>query len=85
MRRLASALLVTLVLAACGGDDLGNSPDTRGMALPDAERTLRAAGYETTTEDDAMFGVLIPSHFTVCHQEELNANMVKLEVAKHGC
>lgn len=84
MRKYAVGLLLA-VLVGCGGDDLGSSPDTRGMTLPDAERVLKKAGYSTTVEDDAVFGVLVPSHFTVCKQEELNSNLVKLEVAKHGC
>lgn len=85
MRYLLIVLLVAGLIVGCGGDDLGGSPDTRGMVLPDAERTLKKAGYSTTVEDDAMFGVLIPSHFTVCSQEEVNSSLVKLEVAKHGC
>jgi hypothetical protein len=80
-----AAVAVAFALASCGGADLGNSPDTRGMVLPEAEKALKKAGYAASVEDDALFGVIVPSHFTVCEQSEINSRMVKLEVAKHGC
>jgi len=82
---IAIALVVAAVAFAGCGDDLGNSPDTRGMALPQAKVALKRAGYSVTTTDDGVFGIMVPEHFIVCKQKEINANMVRLDVAKHGC
>src|SRR5215210_7459799 len=82
-KTIAIALIVATVAFAGCGDDLGNSPDTRGMALPQAEVALKRAGYSTTTTDDGAFGIVIPEHFIVCSQNEVNSNMVRLDVAKH--
>jgi hypothetical protein len=85
MRQLGPALVAVLGLAACGGPDLGDAPDTRGMVLPDAQKVLKEAGYEATVKSDGAFGVVVPSHFVVCDEERINAQFVRLEVAKHGC
>jgi hypothetical protein len=79
----AALLLVALGLNACGSkgaDPAG--PDVVGMTLPDAKTKLHKVGVQTTVHTDAMFGVLIPSHFIVCEEVPVNKRMVRLEVEK---
>jgi len=46
-------------------------PNVVGMRLPEAESTLSAAGYTTEPENtDTTFGIVVPSHYTVCEQSE---------------
>jgi len=82
---LAAAIL-TLSLAACGDKPEPAGPDVRGMSLPTAKTVLKKVGVTTSVHaKDALFGVLIASNFVVCDEEAINAHMVRLEVAKHGC
>jgi hypothetical protein len=78
--------LLLLVIAGCGGEDLGNAPDVRGLALPEAKQRLERANYRTSVKaEDALFGVIVEENFTVCDQHEPNGRLVPLDVAKHGC
>jgi hypothetical protein len=63
MKRL---LIVALVLAGCGGgEDLGDAPDVRGLALPEAKQKLERANYRPSVKaEDALFGVIIEGNFT---------------------
>lgn len=81
-RAQGAAILAALVFAGCGGDDLGSAPDVRGLALPEAKRMLKRADFGTSVSDDAMFGVIIESHFTVCDQHSPEGRLVPLEVSK---
>jgi hypothetical protein len=87
MRKIAYFLLVVIsatLLAGCGEDAAG--PDVRGMTLPDAKAALADAGITASTHaTDAAFGVLVEENFVVCDVEAVNEQMVRLEVAKHGC
>lgn len=78
----AAVVAVAAMLAACGSEDLGSAPDVRGLQLPEAKRMLKNQGYRTTVEDDALFGVIIESHFTVCEQKSPQGKLVPLEVSK---
>lgn len=84
MRKLLAGLIVALALglSACGSEDLGAAPDVRGLALPEAEALLKKAGFETTVTDDALFGVIVESHFTVCEQHSPEGQLVPIEVSK---
>ena len=56
------------------------------MTLPDAKAALAEAGVTASTHaTDAAFGVVVEENFVVCDVEAVNENMVRLEVAKHGC
>jgi hypothetical protein len=70
----------------CGGNDgndLGGAPDVRGLSLPDAKRKLERANYRASEKaEDALFGVIIESNFTVCDQHEPNGRLVPIDVAK---
>ncbi len=61
-------------------------PDVVGMRLPEAESTLSAAGYTTDPENtDTTFGIVVPSHYTVCEQSEPHGSVVNLLAQKYGC
>ena len=61
-------------------------PDVVGMRLPEAESTLSAAGYTTEPENtDTTFGIVVPSHYTVCEQSEPRGSVVNVLAQKYGC
>jgi hypothetical protein len=78
----AGALASAVLLAACGETDLGGAPNVQGLALDTANVQLERAGFSSSVTDDAMFGVIIESHFTVCEQGAPNGQLVPLEVSK---
>lgn len=78
---LTVGAIAAAALAGCGGG-LGDAPDVRGLSLPEARHQLKAAGYSASVTDDAMFGVIIPSHFTVCDESGPKGNLVPLKVSK---
>jgi uncharacterized lipoprotein len=62
------------------------APDVIGMRLPAAESTLLAAGYTTEPENtDTTFGIVVPSHYTVCEQSEPHGSVVNVLAQKYGC
>jgi beta-lactam-binding protein with PASTA domain len=61
-------------------------PNVVGMRLPQAQAELRAAGYRTRAENtDTVFGIVVPSHYTVCEQSEPSGNVVTVLAQKYGC
>jgi len=61
-------------------------PDVVGMRLPEAESTLSAVGYTTEPENtDTTFGIVVPSHYTVCEQSEPHGSVVNVLAQKYGC
>jgi hypothetical protein len=61
-------------------------PEVIGMRLPEAESTLRAAGFTTQAENtDTTFGIVIKSHYTVCTESEPHGNVVTVLAQKYGC
>jgi beta-lactam-binding protein with PASTA domain len=61
-------------------------PSVVGMRLPEAKSTLRAAGYQTQAENtDTTFGIVIPSHYTICEQSEPHGDVVTVLAQKYGC
>jgi hypothetical protein len=61
-------------------------PDVVGMRLPQARSTLSAAGYTTRAENtDTTFGIVVPSHYTVCEQSDPQGNLVTVLAQKYGC
>lgn len=62
------------------------APNVVGMRLPEAESTLSAAGYTTEPENtDTTFGIVVPSHYTVCEQSEPHGSVVNILAQKYGC
>jgi len=56
------------------------------MRLPEAKVTLSAAGYQTRAENtDTTFGIVVPSHYTICEQSEPQGNVVVVLAQKYGC
>jgi hypothetical protein len=85
MKKLATVGVViaaTSSLVACGGTDLRGAPNVKGLALPDAEQQLKQAGYAPSVKTDALFGVIIPEHFSVCDEGSPNGKLVPLTVSK---
>lgn len=61
-------------------------PSVIGMRLPEAESTLRAAGFKTQAENtDTTFGIVVRSHYTICSQSEPHGDVVTVLAQKYGC
>lgn len=61
-------------------------PSVIGMRLPEAESTLRAAGFQTQAENtDTTFGIVVRSHYTICTQSEPHGDVVTVLAQKYGC
>lgn len=61
-------------------------PNVVGMRLPAAEAELSAAGFSTVAENtDTTFGILVPSHYTVCEESKLAGDSVRVLAQKYGC
>jgi hypothetical protein len=61
-------------------------PNVIGMRLPAAEAELSAAGFKTLAENtDTTFGILVPSHYTVCTETPLGGDTVEVLAQKYGC
>ena len=82
---LGGAALAALALTAagCGGsEDLKGAPNVKGLALPSAEAVLHKHGYSASVSDDALFGVIIKSHFKVCDEHAPDGHLVPIDVSK---
>ncbi len=61
-------------------------PNVIGMRLPEAESTLKAAGFQTQAENtDTTFGIVVRSHYTICTQSEPHGDVVTVLAQKYGC
>jgi beta-lactam-binding protein with PASTA domain len=61
-------------------------PDVVGMKLPEAKAELQSAGFHTVAVNtDTVFGIVVPSHYTVCEETPLGGNNVKVLAQKYGC
>lgn len=76
-----------MMIAGCGGQGKPPpGPDVRGMALPDAKKTLDSSGVAYSVKaDDGLFGVVVEENWQVCSEERVNDTYVTLHVKKHGC
>jgi predicted small lipoprotein YifL len=77
----ASASLASLA-AGCGQENLKGAPNVKGLTLPTAERVLKQHGYTGDPKSSALFGILIPSHYTVCGESTPNGHLVPLNAEK---
>jgi hypothetical protein len=67
-------------------NELEPVPDVVGLRLPQARSTLSAAGYTTRAENtDTTFGIVVPSHYTVCEQSDPQGTVVTVLAQKYGC
>ena len=99
MKRLAlfSSLLVVVVAIGVLGGSLATAspsptlersgvPNVVGMKLPAAEATLKTHGYHPKPfNTDTLFGIVEPSHYTVCHEYKPVGHKVRLLAQKYGC
>jgi alpha-acetolactate decarboxylase len=61
-------------------------PNVIGMRLPQAQSALKAAGYQVRAENtDTTFGIVVPSHYTICEQSEPQGTIVNVLAQKYGC
>lgn len=61
-------------------------PNVVGLKLPVASERLRAAGWiPRPFNTDTTFGIIVPSHYTVCHEYRPIGKRVRLLAQKYGC
>ena len=61
-------------------------PNVVGLRLPEAKVDLQQAGYTVrATNTDTTFGILVPSHYTICKQSPPRGNVVVVLAQKYGC
>jgi hypothetical protein len=64
----------------------GGPPDVVGLNLVVAEERLRSAGWiPRPFNTDTLFGIVVPSHYTVCHEYRPIGHKVRLLAQKYGC
>ena len=61
-------------------------PNVVGLRLPVASERLRAAGWiPRPFNTDTLLGIVVPSHYTVCHEYRPIGKRVRLLAQKYGC
>jgi hypothetical protein len=64
----------------------GSPPNVVGLKLPVATERLRDAGWiPKPFNTDTLFGIVEPSHYTVCHEYKPVGHKVRLLAQKYGC
>ena len=64
----------------------GGPPNVVGLNLVVAEARLRSAGWiPRPFNTDTLFGIVVPSHYTVCHEYRPIGHKVRLLAQKYGC
>jgi beta-lactam-binding protein with PASTA domain len=82
---LAVALWIVIGLSlklASGGTDLRGAPNVQGLTLDVAEQQLKNHGFGADVHDNALFGVIVASHFTVCDEHSPIGHLVVVDVSK---
>ena len=84
--RVAAAEVESEEGAVAEEESSSEPPNVIGMRLPEAESTLRAAGFKTQAENtDTTFGIVVRSHYIICTQGEPHGNVVTVLAQKYGC
>lgn len=61
-------------------------PNVVGLPLPAAKQLLSQAGYKTVAKNtDTTFGIIVPSHYTICTQSKPRGDLVVVLAQKYGC
>jgi hypothetical protein len=61
-------------------------PNVVGLNLVVAEEHLRADGWVPRPfNTDTLFGIVVPSHYTVCHEYRPVGRKIRLLAQKYGC
>lgn len=64
----------------------GGPPNVVGLNLVIAESRLRSAGWVPKPfNTDTLLGIVVPSHYTVCHEYKPIGKRVRLLAQKYGC
>jgi hypothetical protein len=64
----------------------GGPPNVVGLNLVVASDRLRSAGWiPRPFNTDTLFGIVVPSHYTVCHEYAPIGKKVRLLAQKYGC
>jgi hypothetical protein len=98
MKRLAvvPVVLTVLALSLVGGSfataspqpqlEKAGPPNVVGLNLVVAEERLRDDGWAPRPfNTDTLFGIVVPSHYTVCHEYRPIGRKVRLLAQKYGC
>lgn len=98
MKRLAlvPVLLAVLALSLVGSSfataapqpqlKKAGPPNVVGLNLVVAEERLRSDGWiPRPFNTDTLFGIVVPSHYTVCHEYRPIGKKVRLLAQKYGC
>jgi hypothetical protein len=81
-RALIIMMALFFVLVGCGSTNLDGAPNVNGLSLPSAEEQLEAHGYKASVTTEALFGVIIKSHYTVCSEGTPDGKLVPIKVEK---
>ncbi|HET6241628.1 MAG TPA: PASTA domain-containing protein [Arthrobacter sp.] len=61
-------------------------PNVVDLPLDVAEELLEEAGYRVAASNtDTTFGIVVPSHYTVCTQDPPRGQIVPVLAQKYGC
>jgi len=86
---IVSSVFVALALLFGSADAVAQKagpPNVVGLKLPVATERLRAAGWiPRPFNTDTIFGIVVPSHYTVCHEYAPIGKRVRLLAQKYGC
>ena len=84
-----SSLLVAVALLLGSGEAVAQKagpPNVVGLKLPIASERLRAAGWTPVPfNTDTLLGIVVPSHYTVCHEYPPIGRRVRILAQKYGC
>lgn len=87
---VVSSVLVALALLFGAGNAVARTaspPNVVGLKLPVATERLRDAGWAARPfNTDTLLGtILVPSHYTVCHEYAPVGHRARLLAQKYGC
>jgi uncharacterized lipoprotein YajG len=72
--------------SSSSGSPSGSPPDVVGEKLPQAKADLLAAGYHVKTRNtDTTFGIIVPTHYTICTESDPQGDTVTVLAQKYGC
>jgi len=61
-------------------------PNVVGLPLPAAEEVLEEAGFRAAARNtDTSFGIIVPSHYTICKEGAPRGKVVPVLAQKYGC
>ncbi len=61
-------------------------PNVVGLSLPAAEEALKEAGFKAAPRNtDTAFGIVVPSHYTICKEGAPRGKYVPVLAQKYGC